>query len=351
MASDAIGDAVRGDWFAPGSSVSRPASLVRADGVRLLGDDGAELILGEAGGIAVSPRVGRIPRRVRFADGSVFVTLDNDGIDRLRITPAARRSGLVHDLERFRPRLAAFVVVVALMAFAIYRYALPVMIEVAVAVTPPVVPQMIGSAAIDTLDRVLLSETELPPDRQRDLETQFAALAQFSDLGADGFNLVFRDGGPLGPNALALPDGTVILTDQLVALADDDEMILGVLAHEIGHVELQHSLRQVYRLAGMSALIMLIAGDVGEAVEELLVEGSALLSLSYSRAHESEADRRSVELMLKAGHDPLAINRFFASIREELGVAGESGMLSTHPGTAERAEALEAYAAELRGRQ
>ena len=43
------------------------------------------------------------------------------------------------------------------------------------------------------------------------------------------------------------------------------EMIVGVLAHEIGHVELEHSLRQIYRVAGMAGLIMLIAGDVGEA--------------------------------------------------------------------------------------
>ena len=92
-----------------------------------------------------------------------------------------------------------------------------------------------------------------------------------------------------------------------------------MLAHEIGHVEHQHSLRQLYRAAGVSALIMLIGGDIGSGTEDILVQGSALLSLSYSRSAEAEADRHSVELMYKAGHDPKAIAHFFELLRDKLG--------------------------------
>mgnify|MGYP000131940626 FL=1 len=143
-----------------------------------------------------------------------------------------------------------------------------------------------------------------------------------------------------------------MLTDQLVAMAGGDtEMVLGVLAHEIGHVEQNHSLRQLYRAAGTAGLIMLIAGDIGSGGEEILTDGAALLSLSYSRSAEAEADRISVELMAKAGMDPTAIGRFFALLEKKLGDKGATSMLSTHPGTPERRKAIDDYARLIKQKQ
>jgi predicted Zn-dependent protease len=128
-----------------------------------------------------------------------------------------------------------------------------------------------------------------------------------------------------------------------VALADDDDEIMGVLAHEIGHVEHEHSLRRLNHAAGVSGLIMLAGGDVGSAVEDLLVHGSLLASLSYSREQEREADRSSVALMRRAGRDPLAMGRLFERLRQKLGIEG-GGILSTHPATSERMEQLRSEA-------
>ncbi|GAB1582648.1 hypothetical protein PPNSA23_25910 [Phyllobacterium phragmitis] len=118
----------------------------------------------------------------------------------------------------------------------------------------------------------------------------------------------------MGPNAFALPDGTIIVTDALTDLAPGDDMVLGVLAHEIGHVVHEHTLRRLYRAAGVSALIMLIGGDIGSGLEDVLTRGSALITLSYSL--EQEADRYSIDLMARAGRDPAAIadsSRFCAT--------------------------------------
>ena len=144
----------------------------------------------------------------------------------------------------------------------------------------------------------------------------------------------------------------MVLTDELVELAGGkDELVLGVLAHEIGHVEHQHSLRQLYSAAGASALIMLIGGDIGSGTEDILVQGSALLSLSYSRSAESEADRHSVELMYKAGRDPHAIGHFLELIRDKLGDKEERDFLSTHPATPQRIADTLRYADEIAGKQ
>ena len=340
----------RGDWHPRDSSRSVPCRLVERSGqIRAVAEDGTELASAVFSTLDISTRVGSIPRRVEFADGSLFETTDNAAIDNLQLTNGRKRTGFVHGLERFHPRLLVFVVAVFLLSGLVYRYALPVLVEVAVAVTPPVVPRLMSISTLETLDRTVLSETKLDDAKRRAISDGFARIAINSTRGPAAYTLNFREGGAIGPNAFALPDGTLIVTDELVGLADGDtEMLIGVLAHEIGHVELEHSLLQIYLAAGMAGLIMLIAGDVGDSAEDLLVQGSGLLALSYSRDAEAAADRHSVELMQEAGYDPAAIARFFEIIEKKLGDKSGTNILSTHPGTPERKQAIRDYEAELR---
>lgn len=207
-----------------------------------------------------------------------------------------------------------------------------------------------SQGTLEALDRTMFSPSALPDAKVKEITGGFGRIAAASPRGEGGYALLFRAGGPIGPNAFALPDGTIVMTDELVELAGGDtEMLMGVLAHEVGHVDLQHSLRQLYRAAGIAGLIMLVAGDIGAGAEDVLVDGSALLVLSYSRSAEADADRHSVELMLKAGYDPAAIARFFTLIEEKLGDRSGTSMLSTHPGTPERRKAILDYAALLKG--
>ena len=304
---------------------------------------GDPVSIGDLARTEISARVGRIPRRISFADGSLFETEDNDAVDLWMKKHG--KSGFVHELERFHPRLLAFVAAVFLFAGLIYRFAVPALVEVAVLVTPPAVTQWMASGTLLSLDKAVFSESALPEERQTEIRDAFNQVAALSSRGVAGYNLNFRQGGAIGPNAFALPDGTLVITDELIELADGDmDMIIGVLAHEIGHVEQEHSLRQLYRAAGVAGLIMLIAGDVGAAGEDILTSGAALMSLSHSRDAENEADRISVELMAKAGRDPRAIGRFFARLEEKLGLDGDSSFLSTHPGTAERRQAIDDHA-------
>lgn len=340
----------RGDWHPRDSSRSVPSDLIIRDGqVRAVANDGVELASTVFSKLDISPRVGSIPRRIEFPDGSLLETTDNAAIDRLQLENGHGWAGLIHGLERFHPRLLAFVAAVFLLSGLVYRYAVPVLVEVAVAVTPPVVPHLMSLSTLETLDRTVLGKTKLDDAKRRAISEGFARIAANSARGPSVYTLNFREGGTIGPNAFALPDGTLIITDELVDLSDGDtEMLVGVLAHEIGHVELEHSLRQIYRAAGMAGLIMLIAGDIGDSVEDLLVQGSGLLALSYSRDAEAAADRHSVELMQKAGYDPTAIARFFEIIEKKLGDTSETNILSTHPGAPERRKAIQQYEAELR---
>ncbi len=310
--------------------------------------DGKPLAASQAGTIEVTDRVGSIARRLTFADGSIFETPDNDGVDAM-LRRARRRVSVVPQLERYRPRLALFAVLVAALSYAVYRFALPLLVELAILLTPPVVPSLLSRSVMISLDQSLLGPSTLDEARRTAIAADFAGLAALTPRRAEGYRLEFRFGGPVGPNAFALPDGTVVLTDELVEMAGSDtEAVLGVLGHEIGHVEHAHSLRRIYRAAGVAGLIMLIGGDIGAGAEDVLVQGAALMSLSYSRGQERDADRYAVELMHAAGRDPLAITRFFDLLAAKLGDGGHAdSFLSTHPPTPERVEDTRRHAEEL----
>lgn len=348
MASDGV-EIARGIWHPPRSNAAKPAILF-VDGLRMSIqlEDGSVACRDDLKSVSFSDRIGSVPRRITLANDSLFETPDNDAIDGLLRAHKVNRSGWIADLEQFRPRLIGFVLLVFLLGALIYRYALPALVEVAVMVTPPAVPQWLSAGTMASLDQTMLSPSKLTAAEQKQIRDGFDRIASFSTRGKVGYNLNFRDGGFIGPNAFALPDGTLVITDQLISMAGGDtEMVLGVLAHEIGHVEREHSLRQMYRAAGLAGLIMLITGDIGSGGEDVLTDGAALLALSYSRSAESEADRISVDLMAKAGHNPAAIGRFFQLLEEKLGDHGNTSMLSTHPGTPERRKQIDEWAKEL----
>ncbi|MEL6919510.1 MAG: M48 family metallopeptidase [Pseudomonadota bacterium] len=347
---------IDGVWYETTESRSVPAQLILAPGntLRVRTSANERQILADAShtGVEVSTRVGSIPRTFTFPNGKgLFETYDNDAVDTLLRQARGKSQGnWVHSLEQFRLHLIAVVAAILISVFAIYRYGLPVMVEVAVMVTPPIVPELMGSGTMRSLDATIFGETELSDERLAPIRQGFDRLTAVSDLPADSFTLNFRASPRVGPNAFALPDGTIIVTDELIRLVGRDETVIGILGHEIGHVERQHSLRQFYRTAGVAALILLISGDVGAVTEDVLVQGTLLLQMSYSREAELEADRRSVELMYEAGMDPAAAAPFFALLERRFGdTRPTDSYLSTHPASPRRRQLIEDYANEISG--
>ncbi len=337
---------VGGYFFAARQSASVDARLVReGDRLRVLGGDAAELTGGEIETVLVSSRVGSIPRRLTFPDGAAFTTADNNGVDRALAGVLRGRDGAVHWLERFHPRLFAFAVLVLALLFAIYQYGVPIFTDVAVAVTPPSVSRMIGRNTLTVLDRTVLSPSELDPAARASLVAGFRDLARSAEIGNLELNLEFRRGGVVGPNALALPDGTVVITDELVDIAGSDDAVLGALAHEITHVEKRHSLQRLCRAAVVTVVIMFAGGDIGDLTQDILFQGSALLTLSYSRTQETEADARGVELMRAAGRNPAGMAALFERIEEKCPGCADGGWWASHPGLKERIEAIRKMAA------
>ena len=131
------------------------------------------------------------------------------------------------------------------------------------------------------------------------------------------------------PNAFAVPGRRIVVFSGLIERARSPEMLAGVLAHEMGHVELNHPMRGLIHQLGLGAALTLIFGD-----SSLAGVGHIALALSYNRDMEREADRRGIELLQEAGIRADGMSAFFEVIKADVEKGVFSGLpefLSTHP--------------------
>lgn len=152
------------------------------------------------------------------------------------------------------------------------------------------------------------------------------------------------------PNAFALPDDSIIVTDQLIAAAEQPDEIAGVLAHELAHITHRHVMANVIRNVGAGIFFDVIFGGAGVG-QAVAIASVNLASLGYSRADEAEADRAALDYLDAAGINPAALAQFFDRIAQISGeqTASIPTMLSSHPATAERAAAARTRAHPGRG--
>jgi Zn-dependent protease with chaperone function len=111
--------------------------------------------------------------------------------------------------------------------------------------------------------------------------------------GAPQYRIVFRRLGV--PNAFALPGGCIVVADEIVALApQDDAALLTVLGHELGHLQERHGMRGIVRASLFSAVAAWYLGDISGVAAGA---AAGFTSLSYSRGAEQSADRYALRLM------------------------------------------------------
>lgn len=138
-------------------------------------------------------------------------------------------------------------------------------------------------------------------------------------------------------NAFALPGGQVfVLTGLLERAGDDDDIVRGVLAHELGHAVRRHGIRAMAREHAVAIAFGIFVGGDDARIALLLGGASRLSSLAYSRGMEDEADAFAVELLARSGRDASGLARFLESLESQ----PVPELLSTHPDSGERARAV-----------
>ncbi len=148
-------------------------------------------------------------------------------------------------------------------------------------------------------------------------------------------------------NAFALPGGPIFINVGTINAADNEAELAGVMAHEMSHVYMQHSAKQMKQnvgpsiVAGLGQILGQMIGGVGGAIASMGGQiGGGMWSMKYSRADEAQADSVGAIIMYKAGYNPVYMAQFFQKLEKE-GGAGGPQFLSDHPNPGNRVQAVE----------
>lgn len=292
------------------------------------------------GEYTVSERLGRAPRQIRFADGAFCEAPESPELRALLEAAGHRPSTVEHWQVSPRIAIVSAIAVVAALVLG-YLYGLPWLADRAAEHVPRWVDKTLSERTVQALDRGLVDKSGLTDARRAAIVEAFGKLKR---PPGEAVAIDIRFGtSKIGPNAFALPDGTVILLDELVELCDHDEQILAVLGHELGHVRHRHGLRMLLQgsLAGILA-----AWWLGDVTGVFAAAPAALLQARYSRGFESEADAYAVALLRTNGIAPArlaeALEKLHAAHGRHAGDEDWVDYLSSHPAPRARIEALRA---------
>lgn len=280
-------------------------------------------------------------RVLHLPDGASLHTRDAQAFDDWAEASGHGASLLARAEQSWRWVGIAAVVLVALCTV-MYLWGLPWVARGVLALVPPTVDSALGDAALRSFSSDMLEPSELPVAEQERLRQAFEAVLHMAYAGGKGptYTLHFHK-SRIGPNAFALPGGTIVVTDELVKLVDGDaSVVAGVLAHELGHIEHRHGMRAVVQVALLGVASSVAFGDFSS----LLAAAPVMLGhAAYSRDAEREADRTAIRILKAAGISPLVLATFFEKLRQQEGQAARSTLgiaLASHPPDEERLRAF-----------
>lgn len=311
---------------------------------RLQSSEAAPVVDASLADVAVSDRLADVPRFLYLPNNRTIETGDNGAIDAL--LEAQRRGRLVrivHALEAHSRAAAAATVILVAATVATIAWGLPVLARRAALAVPESIEKQAGQAGLVSLSAALAPST-LSADRRSRVQAQLDRL-----MRAGGYpgspKLEFRSMGGTFPNAFAFPGGILVMSDELVALATNDEELAAVLAHEIAHWQRRHGLQTLFRSSAALLVVSTVTGDLSALTTFAGTIPFLLLQTGYSREFESEADADAVRHLVRAGIDP----GNFASILHKLDKAQPTTgpdytYLSTHPGQRDRIRNIHATA-------
>ncbi|MBL0917816.1 MAG: M48 family metallopeptidase [Hydrogenophaga sp.] len=282
-------------------------------------------------------------RQTELPDGGLLQHADPAEWDAWWAAQGLAESFVVGWQQSWRGVLIALVTTVAVLGIT-WVWGVPWASERIAHNLPEAIERRIGAESLAQLERLFLRPSTLPEAQQQALQTRWQAMVQRAHPAGDApaHTLSFRASPRLGPNALALPGGQIVVTDELATLLHDHpDVLMGVLGHELGHVHHRDGMDMLVRSTFISALVGVVFGDMGGFIAAV---PAALVTQAYSRDAERRADQRAAELLHANGVSPAVMATLFDRLRahRSQGAGGdeEAGLLpiaiASHPADAER---------------
>src|SRR5471030_1045775 len=295
--------------------------------------------------IDVSDALGTIPLFLTFPDGSRFVPADDAAFRHWLLKH--RKPGWVYRMESHK-RGVILTLLATCLLIVFYVYGLLPWASNAIALRIPTsVEQSVGRHTMTLLQASDFKPTALPMARQKQVDILFQQV--LPDLLREGRTPVTLRlmNIPDVANAFMLTDGTLVLSDKLVALSPSDDALAAVMLHEMAHHVYRHPMRMLVRSSLVSLSLLWMTGDVSGVGDTLLQTASLANELQFSRGMEQEADDWAIAEMKRQERSLTQMADIFrlliAESKDEQG-SGLPDWLSTHPAMQSRIEHIDAAA-------
>ena len=264
-----------------------------------------------------------------------------------RAAAAATPSNWIDTLSAsWRSAAVVFALLIATV-FAIYRWGIPLGADVAAKAMPDAWADKIEAAVLKDLEDSLCKPSQLPDVRQAQLQQGFQGLkaAKSSTVRPAGDAVLLIRSCPLvGPNAFNLGRKTIVLTDAMESFASnpaspkDDAALMGVLAHELGHLQNDHVIRGLFHSAGVGILATVLLGDISGL---LAAAPAIVLRNQFTRNFEREADNEALARLQAANISSKPLAAMFKKLSEKESGSKKMEWLFSHPDSGERAVLFE----------
>ena len=351
-------------WPDSAQAVTATAS-VQGDVLSITDDTGRLLHQSHKDQVTFASVIPGLPVEAILPDKARFIPDD----PRWRWPQLSRRQRLPEFLERHWLSVIIALILVPGFVWVMIKHIIPAASAPLAYLIPDAVVSELSEQTLRLLDETELSPSSLTAAEQQVIRQQWhlnlqrlnlyhANLQHLNHLHAEQprpaetkekYRLLFRSYSA-GPNAFALPDGSVIVTDEIVSLTHDKpELLHAVLLHEVGHVEHNHGMEMLAQSIATSLLFAMMFGDIEGSGELLLGVGTVLLQSAFSRDMEREADRFASNALATLNQSPKlfaeALQRLQQAHRQKADEPHDTqpwfDYFSSHPNTAERIQQVQ----------
>ncbi len=302
--------------------------------------------------VRITPRLGGTPREIALGD-ALFVSEEHSAVEQFAdYLGQGQSASMLHNIESKLRYVFVAVAMTALFAYWFVTTGMPASAKWLAFNLPSISSEYMGGT-LALLDETHLEPSALDEARQQHIQDLVEPYRlQHEHLNAQ---LHFRSG--MAANALAMPGGDIVFTDDFVKLVQADQELVAVYFHELGHLQHKHMTRRLIQGSMLTVALLMITGDI-DSFDLLTGIPTLLLDLSYSREFEVEADSYALEQMhiaeIPLEHFSTVMQRLEDYYQEkdsanEADAPSESGdkpsseplfslpsFLSTHPATHER---------------
>jgi len=297
--------------------------------------------------VTIKNRLGNTPRIIELPNGARCKVEDNDKLDFILKKLNIKQSS-IYKLERSWKLALGSIVFISIFIVFMLTAGASYSASIIANLMPKGTLDSVSKTTLAQLDEKYLHKSNLTSDKKEKVRELFEKLTN----GEKRYKLHFRSSPLMGANAFALPSGDVVVLDELVMLDKDKNLygVLGVLAHEKGHVVYRHALKGAIKTTVATVVIGYFTGDATFIASTL---PTLLVTTKYTREFEHEADvyaknelkRLNIsskplgELFKRLEHNPFnKKDKNSTANKLEISLDKLPEWASTHPATEDRIE-------------